>query len=172
MLIRAKTPKSGGEKPSALISQQIIFTARAIRGSGKVGRKQWGGRRSLEERRGRLKEHFNQGAAPLSCLCAHVPTRMAWFLCDPLSVRHMATRLGPSRVSRAQLLSSDAALAAAVTWLLFLQKQGGVVCGCESHHYSKRIVCVVLCTLCVLLMGGTMRFMLCSIEPAYSWKVN
>lgn len=56
--------------------------------------------------------------------------------------------------------------AAGVTWLLFLHKQGGFVCRSESHRYSEHIVCAVLCTLCVLLMGLTMCLLLYSIEPA------
>lgn len=45
MLIRAETCRSGGAQPSALISQQIIFNARAIRktGVGVVERKEEAG---------------------------------------------------------------------------------------------------------------------------------
>lgn len=154
MLIRAETCRSGGELPSALISQQIIFIARPIRESREGGWQQLGGSTRWEEEglETSMEQHFNQGAAPLSCLCAHVPTRTASFLLDPLSARHMTNPFGPSCVSRAQLLSSDAApVLAAVTWLLFLYKQGGFVCGSESHRYFKCIVCTVLCTLCILL---------------------
>lgn len=174
MLIRAETCRSGRELPSALISQQIIFIARQLgREEGVVGRsrKEGGGRRRKSWRRA------------WSSTLIRVPFPWAAYVHTCPQGRHnfFATHLVcvTWRTALAQVVwaeSSSWALMQRLRWPLlshgnFSYTNRVVLCVAVSHTAISSALCV-LCTLCVLLMGWTMCFILYSTVPACSCKVS